>query len=137
MQIPDAVYHLMRNTELVTCNLSGNVLKSVSPKFSQKFSRNNGNRSSNLSSDDTEESGISDDPSIPPHIARIGGIGTFPPIAGQGVIRVVQRCEDAKENHKLGKQMVTQNNQPTHSFFLFEAQLQLDGCEFGFSLFHL
>ncbi|XP_016925224.2 leucine-rich repeat-containing protein 20 isoform X1 [Drosophila suzukii] len=63
--------------------------------------RNNGNRSSNLSSDDTEESGISDDPSIPPHIARIGGIGTFPPIAGQGVIRVVQRCEDAKENHKL------------------------------------
>ncbi|XP_016951645.1 leucine-rich repeat-containing protein 20 isoform X2 [Drosophila biarmipes] len=38
MQIPDAVYHLMRNTELVTCNLSGNVLKSVSPKFSQKFS---------------------------------------------------------------------------------------------------
>jgi len=99
--------------------------------------RNNGNRSSNLSSDDTEESGISDDPSIPPHIARIGGIGTFPPIAGQGVIRVVQRCEDAKENHKLGKQMVTHNNQPTHSFFLFEAQLQLDGCEFGFSLFHL
>ncbi|KAH8244675.1 hypothetical protein KR032_003689, partial [Drosophila birchii] len=38
MQIPDAVYHLMRNTELQTCNLSGNVLKSVSPKFSQKFS---------------------------------------------------------------------------------------------------
>lgn len=38
MQIPDAVYHLMRNTELQTCNLSGNVLKSVSPIFSQKFS---------------------------------------------------------------------------------------------------
>ncbi|XP_017063584.1 leucine-rich repeat-containing protein 20 isoform X2 [Drosophila eugracilis] len=38
MQVPEAVYHLMRNTELVTCNLSGNVLKSVSPKFSQKFS---------------------------------------------------------------------------------------------------
>ncbi|XP_016984149.1 leucine-rich repeat-containing protein 20 isoform X2 [Drosophila rhopaloa] len=38
MLIPDAVYHLMRNTELQTCDLSGNVLKSVSPKFSQKFS---------------------------------------------------------------------------------------------------
>ncbi|XP_023160292.1 leucine-rich repeat-containing protein 20 isoform X1 [Drosophila hydei] len=41
------------------------------------------------------------DPRIPPHIARIGGIGAFPPIAGRGVIRVVRRCEDAKENHKL------------------------------------
>ncbi|XP_030379622.1 leucine-rich repeat-containing protein 20 isoform X2 [Scaptodrosophila lebanonensis] len=38
MQIPDAVYHLMRNTELKSCNLSGNVLKTVSPKFSSKFS---------------------------------------------------------------------------------------------------
>jgi len=47
MQIPDAVYHLMRNTELVTCNLSGNVLKSVSPKFSQKFSTITGGFSRN------------------------------------------------------------------------------------------
>ncbi|XP_017964271.1 leucine-rich repeat-containing protein 20 isoform X3 [Drosophila navojoa] len=38
MQIPDAVYHLMRNTELQTCNLSGNVLKKVTPKFALKFS---------------------------------------------------------------------------------------------------
>ncbi|XP_016995123.1 leucine-rich repeat-containing protein 20 isoform X1 [Drosophila takahashii] len=55
-------------------------------------------RSSNI--EDNEDNG-SDDPSIPPHIARIGGIGTFPPIAGQGVIRVVRRCEDAKENQRL------------------------------------
>ncbi|XP_033171331.1 leucine-rich repeat-containing protein 20 isoform X1 [Drosophila mauritiana] len=62
----------------------------------------NDNRNTNISSEDpSEESGLSDDPSIPPHIARIGGIVTCPPIAGQGVIRVVQRCEDAKENHKL------------------------------------
>lgn len=38
MQIPDAVYHLMRNTELQSCNLSGNVLKKVAPKFALKFS---------------------------------------------------------------------------------------------------
>ncbi|XP_034118832.1 leucine-rich repeat-containing protein 20 isoform X2 [Drosophila sulfurigaster albostrigata] len=38
MQIPDAVYHLMRNTELKTCNFSGNVLKKVTPKFALKFS---------------------------------------------------------------------------------------------------
>ncbi|XP_034489956.1 leucine-rich repeat-containing protein 20 isoform X2 [Drosophila innubila] len=38
MQIPDAVYHLMRNTELQTCDLSGNVLKKVTPKFALKFS---------------------------------------------------------------------------------------------------
>lgn len=37
MQIPDAVYHLMRDTELQTCNLSGNVLKKVTPKFALKF----------------------------------------------------------------------------------------------------
>ncbi|KAH8336247.1 hypothetical protein KR074_007374 [Drosophila pseudoananassae] len=49
---------------------------------------------------DTDE-GNSDDRPIPAHIARIGGTYTFPPIAGQGVIRVVQRCEDAKENHNL------------------------------------
>ncbi|XP_061400865.1 leucine-rich repeat-containing protein 20 isoform X2 [Musca vetustissima] len=37
MQIPDAVYHLMRNTELKTCDLSGNVIKKISPKFALKF----------------------------------------------------------------------------------------------------
>lgn len=43
MQIPDAVYHLMRNTELQSCNLSGNVLKKVTPKFALKFSAITGN----------------------------------------------------------------------------------------------
>ncbi|XP_022208798.1 leucine-rich repeat-containing protein 20 isoform X2 [Drosophila obscura] len=38
MTLPDAVYHLMRNTVLQTCNLSGNDLKSITPKFTQKFS---------------------------------------------------------------------------------------------------
>ncbi|XP_034670763.1 leucine-rich repeat-containing protein 20-like isoform X1 [Drosophila subobscura] len=42
-----------------------------------------------------------DDPRLPAHIARIGGIATFSPIAGRGVIRVVHRCDDAKDNKHL------------------------------------
>lgn len=38
MQVPDAVYHLMRNTELKTCDLSGNVITKIPPKFAVKFS---------------------------------------------------------------------------------------------------
>lgn len=38
MQVPDAVYHLMRNTELKGCNLSGNVITKIPPKFAVKFS---------------------------------------------------------------------------------------------------
>ncbi|XP_023324553.1 leucine-rich repeat-containing protein 20 [Eurytemora carolleeae] len=38
MQMPDAVYHLMRNTPLVTCNLSSNVIAKIPPKFPLSFS---------------------------------------------------------------------------------------------------
>lgn len=38
MQVPDAVYHLMRHTELKTCDLSGNVITKIPPKFATKFS---------------------------------------------------------------------------------------------------
>ena len=38
MQVPDAVYHLMRHTELKRCNLSGNVITKIPPKFAVKFS---------------------------------------------------------------------------------------------------
>lgn len=38
MQVPDAVYHLMRHTPLTTCNLSGNVITKLPPKFAVKFS---------------------------------------------------------------------------------------------------
>lgn len=37
MQVPDAVYHLMRHTELKTCDLSGNVISKIPPKFALKF----------------------------------------------------------------------------------------------------
>ncbi|XP_055375178.1 leucine-rich repeat-containing protein 20 [Condylostylus longicornis] len=36
-QVPDAVYHLMKNTPLIKCDLSGNVIKIISAKFSMKF----------------------------------------------------------------------------------------------------
>lgn len=38
MQVPDAVYHLMRHTELKTCDLSDNVITKIPPKFAIKFS---------------------------------------------------------------------------------------------------
>lgn len=38
MQVPDAVYHLMRHTELKGCNLSSNVITKIPPKFAVKFS---------------------------------------------------------------------------------------------------
>ncbi|XP_065170144.1 leucine-rich repeat protein soc-2 homolog isoform X1 [Atheta coriaria] len=38
MQVPDAVYHLMRHTELKSCDLSGNDITKISPKFTVKFS---------------------------------------------------------------------------------------------------
>ncbi|XP_054271695.1 leucine-rich repeat-containing protein 40-like [Macrosteles quadrilineatus] len=38
MQVPDAVYHLMRHTELKGCNLSSNVISKIPPKFAVKFS---------------------------------------------------------------------------------------------------
>ncbi|XP_043476988.1 leucine-rich repeat-containing protein 20-like isoform X2 [Leptopilina heterotoma] len=38
MQVPDAVYHLMRHTELKKCDLSGNVITKIPPKFAVKFS---------------------------------------------------------------------------------------------------
>ncbi|XP_050312537.1 leucine-rich repeat-containing protein 40-like isoform X2 [Anthonomus grandis grandis] len=37
MQVPDAVYHLMRHTELRTCDLSENVITKIPPKFAVKF----------------------------------------------------------------------------------------------------
>lgn len=36
-------------------------------------------------------------------IERMGGTQLLPRLAGKGVIRVVGRCEDAKENNNLGE----------------------------------
>lgn len=38
MSIPDAIYHLMRNTVLLSCNLSFNVIRKIPSKFAAKFS---------------------------------------------------------------------------------------------------
>ena len=44
MQVPDAVYYMMRNTTLVSCNLSSNVITKIPPKFPAKFSLITGKR---------------------------------------------------------------------------------------------
>jgi len=37
MQIPDAIYLLMQNTQLVTCDLSNNVISKLPAKFAERF----------------------------------------------------------------------------------------------------
>ncbi|CAH0553283.1 unnamed protein product [Brassicogethes aeneus] len=37
-QVPDAVYHLLRNVEIKTCDFSENVLSKITPKFVLNFS---------------------------------------------------------------------------------------------------
>jgi len=37
LQVPDAIYHLMRNTSLITCNLSTNVISKIPPKLAMSF----------------------------------------------------------------------------------------------------
>lgn len=37
------------------------------------------------------------------NIERMGGTLLIPRVAGRGVIKVVKRCDDAKENNELGK----------------------------------
>lgn len=37
------------------------------------------------------------------NIERMGGTLLIPRVAGKGVIKVVKRCDDAKENNELGK----------------------------------
>ncbi len=38
VQVPDAVYYMMRNTPLVACDLSSNVITKIPPKLTVKFS---------------------------------------------------------------------------------------------------
>ncbi|XP_034489955.1 leucine-rich repeat-containing protein 20 isoform X1 [Drosophila innubila] len=85
-------------TNIANNNGAGNNEDRSNGNDNSSNNRDSGNleSSSNEATLDTES-----DSRIPPHIARIGGIVTFSPIAGRGVIRVVRRCEDAKENHKL------------------------------------
>merc|ERR1719376_1555024 len=39
MQVPDAIHFMMRNTSLLACNLSSNVISKIPPKFPTKFSQ--------------------------------------------------------------------------------------------------
>ena len=67
------------------------------PKFGNDITNHPDSTDSREDDDDDGTNGI------PPHIARIGGTITLPKVAGRGVIKVVGRCEDAKENNMLGK----------------------------------
>jgi hypothetical protein len=45
MQMPDAVYHLMRETPLLQCSLASNVIAKIPPKFFISFNNLTGIRS--------------------------------------------------------------------------------------------
>lgn len=69
----------------------------TSSNFGQDITNTNGNNDGNNNGDPNGNGmGL-------PNIERMGGTMLFSRLAGRGVIRVVGRCEDAKENNKLGK----------------------------------
>ena len=37
MQVPDAIFHLMRETPLTTCNLASNIITKIPPKLAMSF----------------------------------------------------------------------------------------------------
>jgi hypothetical protein len=49
MQMPDAVYHLMRETPLLQCSLASNVIAKIPPKFFISFNNLTGTLTKNLS----------------------------------------------------------------------------------------
>jgi hypothetical protein len=48
MQMPDAVYHLMRETPLLQCSLASNVIAKIPPKFFISFNNLTGTLTQNL-----------------------------------------------------------------------------------------
>ncbi len=44
IQVPDAVYFMMRDTQLNSCNLSSNVISRLTPKFPTSFLHITGNK---------------------------------------------------------------------------------------------
>ena len=48
MQVPDAIYFMMRNTALKACILSSNVITKIPAKFPSKFSLITGNCSTSV-----------------------------------------------------------------------------------------
>lgn len=63
--------------------------------FGQDITNTAANDNNNGGGNDPNGNGL-------PNIERMGGKMMISRLAGKGVIRVVRRCEDAKENDKLG-----------------------------------
>lgn len=59
---------------------------------------NQNTNNSNSNDDNNNNNGGNDGNEFPPSIAHMGGTLIFNRQAGRAVIRVVGRCEDAKEN---------------------------------------
>ena len=44
VQVPDAIFHLMRETPLTTCNLASNIITKIPPKLAMSFTLITGER---------------------------------------------------------------------------------------------
>ena len=64
---------------------------------------NGGNNNGNGNDDNNNNNRNNGDDYLAARITQMGGTLQFPKIAGRGIIRVVGRCEDAKENSNLGE----------------------------------
>lgn len=62
----------------------------------------NSSSNNNDNNDDNNDSN-NDSRTIADRLSQTGGARFVPTVAGRGVVRVVGRCEDAKENNILGK----------------------------------
>lgn len=68
----------------------------TSSNFGQDITNTNANDGNNNNDPNGNGTGLA-------NMDRMGGTMIFSRLAGRGVIRVVGRCEDAKENNNLGK----------------------------------
>lgn len=63
-------------------------------QFGNDITNQNNNNNNTNNNDDNNDDGFE----LPPSVAHLGGTLIFTRQAGRAVIRVVGRCEDAKEN---------------------------------------
>uniref|UniRef100_A0A0K8TRY2 Putative serine/threonine-protein kinase ddb g0278509-like isoform x1 n=1 Tax=Tabanus bromius TaxID=304241 RepID=A0A0K8TRY2_TABBR len=93
-----------------------------------------GNDITNTTHQGSNDPNNNDDPNgIPPHIARMGGTRIMSRIAGHGVIRVVERCEEAKENRKLDLSECELMQVPDAVYHLMR-HTELKTCDLSFNV---
>lgn len=79
----------------------GNDITNTAANDGNNNSSNNNNNSGSGGGDDNNNNNNNRN-TIVARLTEMGATMMFPKIAGRGIIRVVERCDDAKENSNLG-----------------------------------